>query len=290
MHNPTKVERKGIVPGFEDIQQWVSSALEEDIRGGDITTDSIVEADRTAKALVTAKEEVTLCGLDIFKAVFQKLDTDCVFDDFGHKDRAQVKTASEIIQVTGNARAILTGERAALNILQRLSGIATQTRQYAEAARPVTILDTRKTTPGMRIFEKYAVSCGGAENHRIGLFDAVLIKDNHIKVAGSIAEAVRRVRDKLGQDFPVEVEVTNSSEIEQALSARANTLLLDNMDDDAIKSAVKMIDGNARIEVSGNITLDRLKTLSTFCIDYISVGALTHSVRAVDLSLNIDLS
>lgn len=289
-HSQTTANKVIIVPAFEDIQHWVERALKEDVGSGDITTESIVEPHCRAKGRVTAKEPVTLCGLKLFEAVFKTLDAECVINNFGHADGDPLETGASVVEVEGLARAVLVGERTALNILQRLSGIATQTRQYAESAHPVTLLDTRKTTPGLRVFEKYAVACGGGTNHRFGLFDAVLIKDNHIKIAGSIEEAVARIRQHLGGDQSVEVETTNSSEIEQALAVGADTILLDNMDDTAIGSAIKQIAGKARIEVSGNITLDRLKHLSGLCIDFVSVGALTHSVRAVDLSLNIDLS
>lgn len=289
-HTPTQSGKRGIVPGFEEIQQWVTRSLKEDIEGGDITTDSIVEPGRKARGLVTAKEPVTVCGLELFEAVFKELDAGCSIDVFGHKDGDQLEAGSKVVEVEGLARAVLVGERTALNMLQRLSGIATQTQEYAKAAHPVTLLDTRKTTPGLRVFEKYAVTCGGGTNHRFGLFDAVLIKDNHIKIAGSIEEAVSKIRKHLGEDQLIEIETTNASEIEQALATGADTILLDNMDDDAVQSAIKQIDGKAKIEVSGNITLERLKHLSGMCIDYVSVGALTHSVRAVDLSLNIDLS
>lgn len=289
-HSPAKRIKARIVPGFEEIQHWVRSALKEDIESGDITTESIVEPDRKARGLVTAKEPLTLCGLKLFEAVFKELDPNCSFNIFGHEDGEQLKPDSKVVEVEGTARAVLIGERTALNIMQRLSGIATQTRQYAKAAHPVTLLDTRKTTPGLRVFEKYAVACGGGTNHRFGLFDAVLIKDNHIKIAGGIKEAVDRVRENLGEEQSIEVETTSTSEIEQALAAEVDTILLDNMDNEAVRQAIKQINGKAKIEVSGNITLDRLKDLSGMCIDYISVGALTHSVRAVDLSLNIDLS
>ncbi len=289
-HTPVQSGKAGIVPGFEEIQQWVKRALKEDVEGGDITTDSIVEPDRRARGLVTAKESVTVCGLKLFEAVFKELDADCSIDVFGHEDGVQLETGSKVVEVEGLARAVLIGERTALNMLQRLSGIATQTQQYVRTAHPVTLLDTRKTTPGLRVFEKYAVSCGGGTNHRFGLFDAVLIKDNHIKIAGSIEEAVGKIRKHLGEGQSIEVETTNASEIEQALAAGADTILLDNMDDNAVRSAIKQINGKAKIEVSGNITLGRLKQLSSLCIDFVSVGALTHSVRAVDLSLNIELS
>ncbi len=289
-HSPAEQNKVRIVPGFEEIQHWVTSALKEDIASGDITTESIVEPDRKAKGLVTAKEPLTVCGLQLFEAVFKELDEDCSFNNFGNHDGDRLAPGSKVVEVEGLARAVLIGERTALNMMQRLSGIATQTRQYAEAAHPVTLLDTRKTTPGLRIFEKYAVACGGGTNHRFGLFDAVLIKDNHIRIAGGIEQAIDRVRQNLGAEQSIEVETTNTSEIEKALSAGADTILLDNMDDEAVKSAIKQINGKAKIEVSGNITLERLKRLSGLCIDYISVGALTHSVRAVDLSLNIDLS
>ena len=273
-----------------EMQAWIGSVLTEDIGAGDITTESIVDGSLKARAHISAKEDGVLCGLDLIKQVFLKLDAECRFDDLGNRDGGRIASGGQIMEIAGSCRALLTGERTALNILQRLSGIATRTHEFVKAASPVTILDTRKTTPGLRQLEKYAVYCGGARNHRFGLYDAVLIKDNHIKIAGGVEEAVKRTREKLGRNFPIEVEAADFAEVAAALQAGADIILLDNMSDPEIEKAVEQIGGKAKIEVSGNITLERLRQLRTMKIDFVSVGELTHSVRAIDLSMNIDVS
>jgi nicotinate-nucleotide pyrophosphorylase (carboxylating) len=212
------------------------------------------------------------------------LDPKATFPGTLLNDGAQVSAQSEIIRVHAKTSALLKGERTALNILQRLSGIATLTRKFVEAARPVTILDTRKTTPGLRFFEKYAVNCGGGNNHRFGLFDAVLIKDNHIKIAGGITSAIQKIRSQYSGS--IEVETTNLEEVQEALKLNADIIMLDNMDPQTIKKAVSLIDGKSKIEVSGCVTLDDLNILKKLGIDYISVGALTHSARSMDISMN----
>jgi nicotinate-nucleotide pyrophosphorylase (carboxylating) len=181
----------------------------------------------------------------------------------------------------------LEGERSGLNILQWLSGIATLTRKYVDKASPVTVLDTRKTTPGLRVFEKYAVSCGGGTNHRFGLYDAVMIKDNHIKSAGSIFRAVEKVREALGHQNIIEVETQNLDEVREALDNRVGIIMLDNMPIDMIRESVKLIDGRAKVEISGCVTLERLDEISRTGADFVSVGALTHSAPSVDISINI---
>lgn len=275
-----------IHPGSEAIERLIRSALEEDLGSGDITTDSIVTDDRITEAVVTAKEPLTLCGLDMFRTVFAILDSDTIFLEQSYRDGDMVPQGGTIVKVKARCATLLKGERTALNLVQWLSGIATMTRQFVERARPVTVLDTRKTRAGLRVFEKYAVKCGGGSNHRFGLFDAVLIKDNHIKAAGSISTAVTRVREKCGKSKTVEVETTCLDEVREALSAGVDIIMLDNMSLETIRSAVRLIDRRAKIEVSGSITLDRLDELATTGIDYVSVGALTHSARAVDISMN----
>ncbi len=263
----------------------VTRALEEDLGSGDITTDGILSSDGIATADVTAKESLVVCGLDIFRRVFLHLDTDAEFPGSAAKDGSEVPAQSEIIQVKAKTSALLKGERTALNILQRLSGIATLTRKFVDAAKPVTILDTRKTTPGLRVFEKYAVHCGGGTNHRFGLYDAILIKDNHIKMAGGISPAIDRIRNQ--SSGKIEVETTNLDEVKEALEMGADIIMLDNMAPETVKKAVAMIDGKSKIEVSGSMSLEGLARFSQLDIDYISVGALTHSARAVDISMNI---
>lgn len=271
---------------LEIVEKLIQEALDEDIGPGDITTDSIVTKERVAVATVTAKEPLILCGLDIFKAVFIKLDSKVEFSSLNFKDGDRVAQDGVIIKVKADSRVLLKGERTALNLLQWLSGIATLTRQFVDRAKPVIVLDTRKTRPGLRVFEKYAVKCGGGSNHRFGLFDAVLIKDNHIKVAGSITKAVAMVRGALGNSKVIEVETTCLGEVKEALKEGVDTIMLDNMPLEMIRDAVRIVDGRVRIEVSGSVTLERLDDLSTTGIDYVSVGALTHSARAVDISMN----
>lgn len=270
----------------EQIDGLVKLALEEDLGSGDITTDGILDQDRIATAVVTARESMVICGLEIFRRVFLTLDSEARFVGSACRDGDSIAAQGEIIKVTAKTSALLKGERTALNILQRLSGIATLTRKFVEAAQPVTILDTRKTTPGLRVYEKYAVHCGGGANHRFGLFDAVLIKDNHIKIAGGITPAIKRVREKYSGE--IEVETANLDEVREALEMTADIIMLDNMAPETVKKAVEMIDGKSKIEVSGNISLEEASRLKGLGINYISVGALTHSARAVDISMNLN--
>ena len=270
----------------EQIDALVQRALDEDLGSGDITTRNILDENFIWTAEVLAKESLTLCGTEIFRRVFSILDSSCTFPGPCFRDGESVSSGEVIMKIRGKSIALLEGERTALNILQKLSGIATLTRKFVERARPVTILDTRKTTAGLRIFEKYAVKCGGGENHRFGLYDAVMLKDTHIKAAGSITEAVGRIRKKLNQKKTIEVETTNLQEVEEALSAGVDIIMLDNMPTEMILHSVKLIDHKVKIEVSGSISLERLDELAGTGIDYVSVGALTHSAPAVDISMN----
>lgn len=220
----------------EQIDGLVIRALEEDIGAGDITTDGILIEDDVATAVVTAKESLVVCGLDIFRRVFLYLDTDAKFPGSAPKDGDEIASGAEIIRIKAKTSALLKGERTALNILQRLSGIASLTRKFVDAAQPVTILDTRKTTPGLRVFEKYAVHCGGGTNHRFGLFDAILIKDNHIKIAGGIKLAINKIRDNTSSK--IEVETTNLDEVREALETGVDIIMLDNMAPETVKKAV----------------------------------------------------
>jgi len=273
-------------PTQEQIQRLIAAALAEDVGSGDITTANVLQGDPVAAADMTAKEPLVLCGREIARAVFLHLDPGARFDDLPFADGDAVAAGSVVFRVRARTRALLEGERVALNLLQRLSGIATLTRKYVDQASPVTILDTRKTTPGLRVFEKYAVRMGGGTNHRFGLYDAVLIKDNHIRHAGSIAQAVKRVRERAGAGVPVEVETTCREEVKEALAAGADTLLLDNMPPAEVQAMVALVGGRAKTEVSGGVTLDKLAELSATGVDFISVGALTHSAPAVDISMN----
>jgi nicotinate-nucleotide pyrophosphorylase (carboxylating) len=273
-------------PSKEQINNLITSALDEDIGSGDITTRSIVSPDAIYVAEILTRENIVLCGLDILKSVFFKLDPDVSFLDDYFSDGDNIKSNTKILGIKGKGIALLEGERVALNILQRLCGIATLTKQYVEKADPVQILDTRKTTPGLRSFEKYAVSCGGGKNHRFGLYDAVLIKDNHIKASGGIMQAVNKVKERHNSSIQIEVETTTLAEVREAIEARSDMIMLDNMSIENIKKAVHIINGRACTEVSGSITIDQLSMLSKINIDYVSIGALTHSSKASDISMN----
>ena len=270
----------------DHINNLIKVALDEDIGSGDITTRSIVSPHEIYIAEVVTCENTILCGINIFKSVFFQLDPDAIFSDDPFKDGDTLSNNTKILRIKGKGIALLEGERVALNIIQRLSGIATLTKQYAKRADPIQILDTRKTTPGLRSFEKYAVSCGGGKNHRFGLYDAVLIKDNHIKASGGIIQAVNKVKESHNNSIQIEVETTTLAEVREAIEARSDIIMLDNMSIENIKKAVHIIDGRACTEVSGSITIDQLSMLSKINIDYVSIGALTHSSRASDISMN----
>ena len=270
-----------------DIESLINIALEEDIHSGDITTRNIISPGRLGEAELTAKETLILSGLEIFKTLFLKLDSGTTFLSEPFKDGDTLEKGSTIIKFRCDGVKILEGERSGLNILQWLSGIATLTRKYVDKAQPVIVLDTRKTTPGLRVFEKYAVCCGGGTNHRFGLYDAVMIKDNHIKSAGSIFQAVGKVREALGNKNTIEVETQNLDEVQDALDNNVDIIMLDNMSIDCIREAVKVIDGRAKVEISGGVNLESLEEISKTGADFVSVGALTHSAPAVDISMNI---
>ena len=270
-----------------DIESLINIALEEDIHSGDITTRNIISPGQFGEAELIAKETLILSGLEIFKTLFLKLDSGTAFLSEPFKDGDTLKKGSTIIKFRCDGVKILEGERSGLNILQWLSGIATLTREYVDKAQPVIVLDTRKTTPGLRVFEKYAVCCGGGTNHRFGLFDAVMIKDNHIKSAGSIFQAVGKVREALGNKNTIEVETQNLYEVQDALDNNVDIIMLDNMSIDSIREAVKVIDGRAKVEISGGVNLESLEEISKTGADFVSVGALTHSAPAVDISMNI---
>ena len=270
----------------KEIEKLIKIGLEEDIGLGDITSRSILSPRDINVAEVLTRENIVLCGLNILKSVFLTLDPDIDFSDDTFNDGDNLKSNTKIISIKGKGIALLEGERVALNILQRLCGIATLTKEYVEKANPVKILDTRKTTPGLRLFEKYAVSCGGGKNHRFGLYDAVLIKDNHIKAAGGIIKAVEKIKKNYNNSIQIEVETTTLSEVSDAIIAKSDIIMLDNMPLEDIKKAVNLIDGRASIEVSGSISVDQLNALSKVNIDFVSIGALTHSPKASDISMN----
>jgi len=269
-----------------DYRDLVRRELAEDLGSGDVTTGAIVPADRSAQGTFVAKSHCVVSGLDLARETFIQIDASVRFGP-RQDDGDRVDAGTTIAVVSGPAGALLAGERTALNFLQHLSGIATLTRRFVDATEGrLTILDTRKTLPGMRRLAKYAVRCGGGTNHRGGLYDGVLIKDNHIRVAGGIGEAVRRVRAR-GVTLPIEVEAQSLDEVDQALTAGADVIMLDNLSVPDMRRAVERIRGSARIEISGGVTLDRLPSLVDLGADFVSVGALTHSAPAADISLEI---
>ena len=269
------------------IAALVKNTLKEDIENGDITTRNIFSKDKSAVAEVIACEPMVICGLDIFQAVFKKLSSEVKFSSNNYKDGDEVSEGETIVRVECDVVSLLEGERSALNILQWLSGISTLTNRYVKKAKPIKILDTRKTTPGLREFEKYAVICGGGKNHRFGLYDQVLIKDNHIELAGGITKAVKLIKEKIAKDNIIEVEVKTMEEVEEALDNNADIIMLDNMNIEIMKQAINKINGKAKIEISGGVTYERLGEISKIGADFISIGALTHSAAAVDISMNI---
>ena len=269
------------------IDLLVMNALAEDIHDGDITSRSIFLDNKPATAEVIARETMILCGLDVFQEVFKKLDAMVTFTSGKFSDGDEVLAGEIILKVQCGVVPLLEGERSALNILQWLSGIATLTDRYVKKVAPVKVLDTRKTTPGLRVFEKYAVACGGAINHRFGLYDQVLIKDNHIEAAGGISNAVSAIRKNVSENKKIEVEVQSVEEVKEALESHVDIIMLDNMVIDTMHQCITLIDGKAKTEISGGITFDRLEEISTTGADFVSIGALTHSAPAVDISMNI---
>jgi len=268
------------------IEQVVRTALAEDVGEGDVTTEATVDPDALGTAELVLKEPGVVCGLAVAEAVFRALDPDLRFAPL-LEDGAVVDRPAAVALVTGPERAILTGERTALNFLGRLSGVATLTRRYVDAVAGtgVAILDTRKTTPGLRLLEKHAVVCGGGRNHRAGLDDGVLVKDNHLRAAGSIRAAVESLRATT--DLPIEVECDTFEQVSEALDAGVDAILLDNMTLDELRAAVVLAAGRARLEASGGVTLENVRTIAETGVDEISVGALTHSARSLDVSLEL---
>ena len=262
-----------------DIRAW----LAEDLGDGDLTTQAVVPEGATAEAAIMLKERGVVCGLELARAVFSELDAELNFEALA---RDGDETQGEIARLEGNARALLAGERLALNVLGRLSGIATLTRRYVDAVAGTgaTILDTRKTTPGLRVIEKYAVRCGGGTNHRLGLDDGVLIKDNHLRLAGSVGAAVERAR---ATDATVEVEADSLEQVHEALDAGADMILLDNMAPSELSEAVALTSGRAKLEASGGVRLENVRAIAETGVDFISIGALTHSARALDVSMEV---
>lgn len=270
------------------IDQLIDLAIEEDIATGDLTTESIIPAHSRAVAEMKMKANGVISGLEVIRRVYERFEKDIVWEP-KVKDGDRVKKGNIILRIEASYRCLLLGERLSLNILQRMSGIATETNRYMQelGGTGCRLLDTRKTAPGLRVLDKLAVQQGGGTNHRMGLFDMVMIKDNHIKVAGSITEAVKAVKARIPAGIKIEVETTNIDEVKEALSAGADIIMLDNMSNADMAEAVKIIGGKAQTEASGNMSIPRLREVAATGVDFISVGALTHSVKALDISMNI---
>lgn len=271
------------------LQKLIENCLDEDAGSGDLTTNSIVPPEASSTGYIVTKESGVVAGLPVAEAVFRHLDPSVEFRALA-RDGEKVEPGRVLAEVEGKTRAILTGERLALNFLQRLSGIATATAKLVELVNgeKARIVDTRKTTPGLRMLEKYAVRAGGGQNHRFGLYDAVLIKDNHIKAAGGIKAAVETARRNCPHTVKIEVEVEDLDGVREALAARADIIMLDNMKPADMREAVALVGGRALVEASGGMNEKNIQEVAAAGVDLISVGALTHSVKALDISLDIE--
>ena len=275
------------------ITKLLDLGIEEDINTGDITTESIIPESMNAVATMTAKQEGVISGLEIVKMVYDRFQSDVVFTPY-FKDGDQVKKGDVILKIEATYPTLLRGERLSLNLFQRMCGIATETAKYVKELKGTTteLLDTRKTAPGLRVLDKLAVKHGGGTNHRMGLYDMAMIKDNHIKMAGGITKAVEQVRARIAEGIKIEVETTNLDEVKEAIAAGADIIMLDNMGNEAMAEAVAVIkaaDKGIKTEASGNMSIPRLIEVAVTGVDYISVGALTHTVKAMDISMNIQV-
>ena len=275
------------------ITKLLDLGIEEDINTGDITTESIIPATMNAVATMTAKQEGVISGLEIVKMVYERFQQDIVFTPY-FKDGDSVSKGDVILKIEASYPTLLRGERLSLNLFQRMCGIATETAKYVRelADTHTELLDTRKTAPGLRVLDKMAVKHGGGTNHRMGLYDMAMIKDNHIKMAGGITKAVEQVRSNIAPEIKIEVETTNLDEVREAIAAGADIIMLDNMDNATMTEAVSIIKAAnpaIKTEASGNMNIPRLKEVAATGVDYISVGALTHTVKAMDISMNIQV-
>ncbi len=275
------------------IDKLIDLGLEEDINTGDVTTDSIIPESMNAVATMTAKQEGVVSGLEIVKRVFDRFQSGVVFTAY-FKNGDFVKKGDVILKVEASYPTLLKGERLSLNIFQRMCGIATETSKYVKELEGFNteLLDTRKTAPGLRVLDKMAVKDGGGTNHRMGLYDMAMIKDNHIKMAGGITKAVEQVRSHIPSSIKVEVETTNLAEVDEAIAAGADIIMLDNMDNATMTKAVEVIKASGKAiktEASGNMSIPRLKEVAATGVDFISVGALTHTVKGMDISMNIQV-
>ena len=271
------------------IAPFVEAALREDIRSGDITTDAIFPIDAQGRAQMTMREAGVLAGVGLARLAFEMLGD--VRVEIIKNDGDELQAGDRVLEVTGNARSILTGERVALNFVQRLSGIATLTQQFVRETQgtKAQIADTRKTTPTLRLLEKYAVRCGGGSNHRFALDDMILIKDNHIALCGGILQAVERARENVGHAVKIEVECDDLDQVREAVEARADIILLDNMTPDILREAVEIVNNRALCEASGGVNLQTVKAIAQSGVDIVSVGALTHGARSLDIGLDVEV-
>ena len=275
------------------IDKLIDLGLEEDINTGDVTTDSIIPESLNAVATMTAKQDGVISGIEVIKKVYERFQTDIVYTPY-FKNGDSVKKGDVLLRIEASYPTLLKGERLSLNIFQRMCGIATETARYVKELKGTSteLLDTRKTAPGLRVLDKMAVKDGGGTNHRMGLYDMAMIKDNHIKMAGGIAKAVEQVRGNISPDIKIEVETTNLSEVDQAIAAGADIIMLDNMDNATMAQAVATIKASGKgikTEASGNMSIPRLVEVAATGVDYISVGALTHTVKGMDISMNIQV-
>ena len=275
------------------INKLLDLGIEEDINTGDITTESIIPATMNAVATMTAKQAGVISGLEIVRMVYERFQQDVVFTPYC-KDGDSVEKGDVILKIEASYPTLLRGERLSLNLFQRMCGIATETAKYVKEldSAATELLDTRKTAPGLRVLDKLAVKHGGGTNHRMGLYDMAMIKDNHIKMAGGIAKAVEQVRSRIAEGIKIEVETTTLDEVHQAIEAGADIIMLDNMDNNTMTEAVNIIKAankGIKTEASGNMNIPRLKEVAATGVDYISVGALTHTVKGMDISMNIQV-
>ena len=272
----------------DEIERFARNALAEDVGSGDLTTDAVVPADARCRARLLLEQPGVVCGLPLARAVFEALDGSVGFEPLVEDGTFASDAPMVLAQLQGSARAVLTGERTALNVLGRLGGIATLTRSFVAAVEGTgaTILDTRKTTPGLRTLEKYAVRCGGGSNHRFGLDDGILVKDNHLLLAGGIAPAVAALRTR-SNGLPIEVEADTLEQVREALAARVERILLDNMTPSQITEAVQLVGGHAELEASGGVSLATVRSYAETGVNFISVGALTHGASSLHVSLEV---
>jgi len=273
---------------WKEVNRLIKEAIREDVGSGDVTTESLFDDETLSRGVIFAKENGMLAGLPVAKEVFNRLGSRFKWED-KISEGGYINEGDVIVEFQGPGRQILTGERLALNILQRLSGIATYTSRFVKEVDglDVKIVDTRKTTPGLRVLEKYAVTVGGGYNHRMGLYDGVMIKDNHIKEAGGIRQAVEDVRKMHGSHFRIEVETTNHKQVSEAIDCAVDIIMLDNMNLGDMSEAVRMINGRALVEASGGVILETVRDIAKTGVDIISVGAITHSVKSLDISLDM---